>query len=144
MRLHRDIVKLPVVMFVLCSTLSLFTRAQEKKPDQQPSASQTDSRPPTVSVRESKEHLITRVDASYPPIAAAAHVSGVAVFGAEIDAAGNVTTVVALSGPEMLRAAAAEAVKHYKYRPFLVNGVPTIVRTAVQVKFVLGRPKSVE
>ncbi len=137
-------VMLPGVAIVLLSTLSLTTGAQENTQSQQSPAAQTDTRPPTVSVKEGKEHLVTRVGAIYPAIATAAHVSGIAVIGAEIDVTGNVTVVVPVGGPEMLRASAAAAVKRYKYRPFLVNGVPTTVRTAVQVKFVFGLSKSVE
>lgn len=85
-----------------------------------------------------------RVPAVYPAIASAAHVDGVVVLGAEVNTAGNVTTVVILGGPEMLRASAVEAVKKYKYRPFLVNDMPAVVRTAVQVKFLYGHSKSVE
>lgn len=99
-------------------------------------------RPPTVSVKTSKDHLLKQVDAPYPPIAAAAHVVGTVVVGAEIDAIGNVREVVVLSGPEMLRAAAVDAVKQYKYRPFEVDGKPAAVRTAVQVEFRSGRAKS--
>lgn len=76
------------------------------------------------------------VKAPQPPIATAAHVTGEVVVGAEINTSGDVTQVVVLSGPEMLRYAAVEAVKQYKYRPFVVNGETTTVRTAVQVIFV--------
>jgi len=144
MKLYSRTVKSAALALVLLSTPSLVTRAQENTQSQQPSTSQKASRPPTVSVKEGKEHLVTRVAAIYPPIATAAHVEGVAVFGVEIDAQGNVTTVVPLGGPEMLRASAAAAVKQYKYRPFLIDGAPAFVRTAVQVKFVFGHSKSVE
>lgn len=93
------------------------------------------NRPPTVSVKEAHDHLIHRVDVPFPAMATAAHVFGTVVVGAEIDAEGEVTQVVALGGPEMLRAAALEGVRQYTYRPFLINGVPSVVRTAVQVLF---------
>ena len=91
--------------------------------------------PPTVNDKIAKEHLIKRVDAPYPPLATAAHVSGVVVLGVEIDTTGAVTKVVVLSGPEMLRSAAVKAVSQYSYRPFLIEGLLSTVRTAVQVKF---------
>ena len=100
------------------------------------------SRPPTVSVKEGKDHLVKRVDARTSPIALAAHVSGTVVIGAEIDATGRVTQVVALSGPELLRASAVDAVKQYEFRPFLIDGVPAVVRTAIQVRFDPGHTKS--
>jgi TonB family protein len=91
--------------------------------------------PPTVDDKLAKEHLIKRVDAPYPPMATAAHVSGVVVLRVEIDTTGDVTKLAVLSGPEMLRYAAVNAVKQYSYTPFLIDGVPSTVRTAVQVKF---------
>jgi len=35
----------------------------------------------------------------------------------------------------MLRSAAVKAVSQYSYRPFLIEGLLSTVRTAVQVKF---------
>jgi TonB family protein len=91
--------------------------------------------PTSVDDKLAKEHLIKRVDAPYPPMATAAHVSGVVVLRVEIDTTGAVTKLVVISGPEMLRSAAVNAVKQYSYKPFLIEGVPSTVRTAVQVKF---------
>ena len=93
------------------------------------------SRPPTVSVKEGVDHLVKKVNVRTPAIALAAHVSGAVVIGAEIDVTGKVTQVVSISGPEMLRSAAVEAVKQYTYRPFVLDGIPAVVRTAVQVRF---------
>jgi len=95
-----------------------------------------------VNDKLAKEHLIKRVDAPYPPMATAAHVSGVIVLAVEIDANGAVTVLAVLSGPEMLRSAAVNAVKQYSYKPFLIDGVPSTVRTAVQVKFESFHSKS--
>src|SRR5690242_1084075 len=86
-----------------------------------------EKRPPTVSMKEGKAHLVKHVAAVYPAIANAAHVAGDVVLGVEIDAEGNVTQVVALSGPEMLRGVAADAATQYKYRPFMVDGAPAVV-----------------
>jgi periplasmic protein TonB len=43
-----------------------------------------------------------------------------------------------VSGPEMLRKAAADAVAAARYRPYLLNGEPTEVRTTYRVVFSLG------
>ena len=100
------------------------------------------SRPPTVSVKEGVERLVKQVKVRPPAIAMAAHVSGTVVVGAEIDATGKVTQVLVLSGPEMLRTAALEAVRQYSYRPFVIDGTPAAVRTAVQVQFNPGAVSS--
>ncbi|MBS1816249.1 MAG: energy transducer TonB [Acidobacteria bacterium] len=127
-----------IVIWFGCS-MCAFGQSQAAAP-----SGAVEKRPPTVSMKEGKAHLVKHVAAVYPAIANLAHVAGDVVLGVQIDAEGNVTQVVVLSGPEMLRAAAVDAVKQYKYRPFMVDGAPAVVRTAVQVKFALMHPKSVE
>lgn len=133
--------KISAIAILACS---LFFRANAQAQTNNQAFSESGTRPPTVSLKESKAHLLKAVPANYPPIANAAHVQGVVVLGIEVDKEGNVTTVVPLSGPEMLRATAMEAVKQYKYKPFLINGEPAVIRAPVQVRFVPGRSKSVE
>jgi protein TonB len=111
--------------------------ALQATPPQQSAAATTGPavRPPTVSVKEAKEHFLTHPHATYSPIAKAAHVTGVVTLGVEIGLDGHVTQVVVLSGPEMLRAASADAVRKWVFKPFLQNGAPIVVLTAVQFSF---------
>jgi protein TonB len=74
----------------------------------------------------------------YPPIAKAAHVSGAVVLHAIISKQGTIKDLEVVSGPEMLRSAAMEAVRGWKYRPYLLNGDPTEVETTVTVNFNFG------
>jgi hypothetical protein len=46
---------------------------------------------------------------------------------------GNVRDAKKMSGPENLAPAAIEAVKKWKYRPFLINGKPIEVDTTVEL-----------
>jgi len=73
----------------------------------------------------------------YPPIAKAAHVSGDVVLRALIDTLGAVKSLQVLSGPELLNAAAQDAVSRWRYKPYLVNGQPVEVETTVTVSFTL-------
>lgn len=82
--------------------------------------------------------ILTKTVPSYPAIARAAHVSGVVVLHASISKAGTIEGLTIVSGPEMLRAAAVEAVRSWRYRPYLLNGEPTEVETTVTVNFSLG------
>lgn len=91
--------------------------------------------PPTVSLKESKEHVIKRVNARNSPIAMAAHVAGTVTIGVEISGDGKVTQAVVLGGPEMLRASALDAAKQFEFRPFLMDGVARTVRTAIQFRY---------
>jgi TonB family protein len=81
--------------------------------------------------------LISKVDPVYPEIAKAAHVQGVVVLHAVISKAGDVESLSVISGAPMLTATAIEAVKQWKYKPYLLNGQPTEVETTINVIFTL-------
>jgi protein TonB len=51
---------------------------------------------------------------------------------------GTVTKVKAVSGPEALALAAIEAVRWWRYEPYLVNGQPATVESTVSVSFQLA------
>ena len=65
------------------------------------------------------------------------HIQGVVVLSAIIDKEGNVANVQLISGHPLLAPAAIEAVKQWKYKPYLLNGTPVEVETQVQVNFTL-------
>jgi protein TonB len=52
-----------------------------------------------------------------------------------IDTNGNVKEVNLVSGHPMLAPAAMEAVKRWKYKPYLLNGQPVEIETLVVVTF---------
>ena len=55
-----------------------------------------------------------------------------------IGTAGNVQSVDVLSGDSLLSGAAIDAVKQWKYRPYLLNGIPETVETIATVVFTLS------
>jgi protein TonB len=75
----------------------------------------------------------------YPPIARAAHVEGTVVLQAAISTAGTIERLRVASGPAMLRQAALDAVREWRYRPYELNGEPVEVETTVDVIFKLER-----
>ncbi len=85
--------------------------------------------------------LLSKVDPAYPPIAVAARVDGVVMLKAIIGKDGTIQNLQVLSGPQMLAPAAVDAVKQWRYRPYLLNGEPVEVETTVQVTFILGNWK---
>jgi periplasmic protein TonB len=91
-----------------------------------------------VSSGVSAGNLIRKVTPQYPPIARTAHIQGNVVLEAEISKEGNVTNLHVISGPPLLQQAAIEAVKQWKYRPYLLNGEPVVVDTQVTVIFSFG------
>lgn len=81
---------------------------------------------------------ISRSQPVYPSIARAAHVQGTVELHAIIAKDGTIQNLNVMSGPEMLRGAAVDAVKTWRYRPYLLNGEPTEVDTTITVNFTLG------
>src|SRR6266567_3289961 len=82
-----------------------------------------------------KARLVKSVPPVYPPFAKSSRVGGDVILDALIDSNGNVTELKAISGPAMLRQAAMDAVKHWKYEPARLNGRPVALHLAVTVKF---------
>lgn len=63
------------------------------------------------------------------------HISGTVVCLLVISAAGIPTRIEPLSGADILRPAAVNAVKQYRYKPYLRDGQPTAVQTTITVNF---------
>jgi protein TonB len=82
--------------------------------------------------------LLAPIQPVYPAIARAAGIQGTVVMGAVISKTGRIESLRALSGPDMLRRAAVDAVEAARYRPYLLSGVPTEVQTTITVVFKLG------
>jgi protein TonB len=82
--------------------------------------------------------LVKRVQPNYPPLARQARIQGVVILQAQISKDGNIENLQLVSGHPMLAPAAIEAVKQWKYKPYLLNGEPVEVETQVQVNFTLS------
>jgi TonB family protein len=81
--------------------------------------------------------IVKKVQPVYPQNAKHAHIQGIVTLNAQIDKQGDVVKLDLISGHPELVTAAMDAVKQWKYRPFLLNGEPRDVETQVQVSFVL-------
>jgi protein TonB len=82
--------------------------------------------------------LIQKSSPVYPQIAREARVSGTVVIQATISKAGAIENLRAVSGPTMLRQPAIDAVKTWRYKPYVLDGEPVEVETTVSVNFTLG------
>src|SRR5271165_4968744 len=82
--------------------------------------------------------LVRKVNPVYPPLARQARIQGTVVLQAQISKDGNIENLQLISGHPMLAPAAIEAVKQWKYKPYLLNGEPVEVETQVQVNFTLA------
>jgi periplasmic protein TonB len=73
----------------------------------------------------------------YPALARAARIQGTVHLAAIIGADGRIVDLRALDGHPLLVGAALDAVKHWIYRPTLLNGEPVEVVTDITVAFKL-------
>jgi periplasmic protein TonB len=92
-----------------------------------------------VSQGVSQGLLIYRVEPKYPPIAQQAHIQGIVILTAVIDKDGIIQRLQLVSGHPMLATAAIDAVKQWRYKPYLLNGQPVEAETTVAVTFRLQR-----
>jgi TonB family protein len=83
------------------------------------------------------EKATQKVSPSYPQIARNAHVSGIVTVYLEIDETGAVVTVQRTDGPQLLRQAAVDAARKWKFKPTLVNGQPVRVLGFINFNFTL-------
>jgi protein TonB len=91
-----------------------------------------------ISAGVAQGMILQKTQPIYPPIAKAARVSGTVILQATISKSGTIEGLHVVSGPAMLQQAALDAVKSWRYRPYLLNGEPVEVETTVNVIFTLG------
>lgn len=83
--------------------------------------------------------IIEKTMPTYPPIARVTGVQGTVILQAAISKSGTIENLRVMSGPAMLQQAAMDAVRTWRYRPYLLNGEPVEVETTVNVVFTMGR-----
>lgn len=83
--------------------------------------------------------LIYRPSFKYPPLAKRAGIQGKVMLDASIAKDGTVKDLRVLSGHPLLVKAALDAVRHWRYKPTYIKGVPVEVETTVQVNFKLSK-----
>jgi periplasmic protein TonB len=85
----------------------------------------------------SEGNLIRKVQPTYPPLARAARLQGQVVLQAVISKQGAIENLRVLSGHPMFVPAAIEAVRQWRYRPYILNSDPVEVETQITVNFSL-------
>jgi protein TonB len=92
----------------------------------------------TVSSGVAVGLLLSKTPPTYPQIARTARVSGTVVLQATISKTGAIENLHAVSGPVMLRQAAVDAVRTWRYAPYKLNNEPTEIETTINVIFSLA------
>lgn len=98
------------------------------------------STPPTLSISSGvmAGNLLDKTLPQYPAIARAARIQGTVVLQATIAQDGTIQNLRVINGPTMLQQAAMDAVRSWRYKPYLLNGEPVEVETTISVVFNLG------
>ena len=83
--------------------------------------------------------LVRKIEPRYPPAAIIARIEGPVKIQAIISREGEIRQAEVLSGNPLLTGAALDAIRQWRYRPYILNGEPVEVETEITVNFVLGR-----
>jgi TonB family protein len=78
------------------------------------------------------------VEPSYPLLAKQMKVQGAVVLQALIGKTGNIQDLRVVSGPDILSAAARQAVKQWRFKPYLQNGQPVETEARITVNFTIS------
>ena len=86
-----------------------------------------------VSVPELRQ----TIDSNYPLLGQHSRVQGSVVLQAVIGADGAIENLRVLSGPAILVTAAQQAVRQWRFQPYLLNGQPVETKTRITVNFTI-------
>ena len=93
--------------------------------------------PPRVS-RMMEGNLVYRVQPQYPQLARQARVQGTVLLHATISREGKIENLQVVSGHPLLVPSALDAVRQWRYRPYVLNNEPVEVETQITVNFTLA------
>jgi periplasmic protein TonB len=92
-----------------------------------------------VAARVAEANLIHDVPPQYPPEAGRERIEGTVVLMAVIGQDGSVLDVQVESGLPLLAQAAMEAVKQWRYKPYLSNGEPVEIDSRITINFTISK-----
>ena len=92
-----------------------------------------------IPAQMAEANLVYDVTPKYPPEAGRERIEGTVVLLAVIGKDGAVEDVRVKSGLPLLAQAAIEAVKQWRYRPYLVNGEPVEIDSQITINFTLSK-----
>ena|SRR5690242_15421551 len=108
-----------------------------QNPDASPTPETTQPRKLRVSQGVAQQNRIHSVAPRYPAEAKAKHIQGDVTLQGTIDRQGNVIQIKPVYGDPLLMQAAIDAVKQWKYKPYMLNGEPVEVETTFKIRFAL-------
>jgi protein TonB len=91
-----------------------------------------------IASRVAEANLIHDVAPQYPPEAGRARIEGIVVLMAAIGKDGSVQDVQVESGLPILAQAAIDAVRQWRYKPYMIDGEPVEVDSRITINFTLS------
>jgi TonB family protein len=92
-------------------------------------------RPRSGPAQIKEPRLISSETPTYPAAARQTHTEGDIVVDIAIDQTGKVADAQVVSGPQILRQAALDALRHWRYEPSTLDGQPVPSKLSVRIKF---------
>jgi TonB family protein len=92
-----------------------------------------------VSQKAMANQILQKVPPKYPVDAKKARIEGKVVLSATINKQGSVQKLTVDSGPKELQQSALDAVRQWKYKPYMLNGQPVEVRTKINIIYTLKK-----
>lgn len=92
-----------------------------------------------VSQGVSQGLILKKVPPAYPPMALQLRKQGAVELLVTITKQGTISNIKVTSGDNMLAKAAVDAVRQWKYRPYLLNGEPVEIQTQITINFTAPR-----
>jgi protein TonB len=91
----------------------------------------------TLNISEgiSRKFISRKVQPSYPEAALRLHLGGAVLLLATVGKEGNILAVKTVSGEPLLAQAATNAVRQWKYKPYVLNGQSVEFQTQVTINF---------
>ena len=90
-----------------------------------------------IAPAQAENRLISRTEPQYPREALSAHRAGDVILEVQVAEDGSVSNIRTLSGDPLLAAAAAEAVRKWRYQPYRQHDHPAQFQTDVTLSFSL-------
>jgi len=126
-----------ILMLVAGCTAVAFAQSSATASSQAPQNQAEPARP--QAVRVSTGVMLGLVEHKTMPVyadeAMSKGIQGDVIFKIEVDETGRITSSVPLEGDPLLIAASKDALRNFRFRPYLLNGTPTKVQSQLGFHF---------
>ncbi len=128
-----------VILIAGCAALAFAHISAAPSSEAPPNQAQ----PARPTVRVSNDVMLGLVEHKtmpvYPDEAMKKGIQGDVIFKIEVDETGKITASEPLGGDPLLIAASKDALRTFRFRPYLLNGTPTRVKTQLGFHFAVEK-----